>query len=105
MQEVVTFTQTEDTLTATLACEIDHHTARTIRERVDKKLFITKPRVLIFDFSPVSFMDSSGIGLILGRCAVCESIGTHVRISGLSPRLMKLVRLAGIEKIKNLSIV
>ena len=61
-------------------------------------------KTLIFDFSDLSFMDSSGIGLILGRSEVCSELGCRVRLLGLSGSLMKIVRLSGIEKIKNLSI-
>ena len=78
--------------------------ARPIRERIDKALFEKKPELLVLDFSEVRFMDSSGIGLIIGRSEVCEAIGAHVRLVALSPLLSRLVRLSGIEKIKNLSI-
>jgi anti-anti-sigma regulatory factor len=49
-------------------------------------------------------MDSSGIGLIIGRSQVAEICGAGVRLVGLSPALMKLVRLSGIERIKNVYI-
>jgi stage II sporulation protein AA (anti-sigma F factor antagonist) len=60
--------------------------------------------VVILDFSEVRFMDSSGIGLIIGRSQVAEATGSGVRLVGLSPTLMKLIRLSGIEKIKNVYI-
>ena len=78
--------------------------AKPIREEVDGRLFKLVPRVLVLDFSSVSFMDSSAIGLILGRATLCEQLGCRVNLSGLSSSMMKLVRLSGIEKIKNLSI-
>ena len=49
-------------------------------------------------------MDSSGIGFILGRAELCEDMGARIRLEGLSPMQMKIIRLSGIEKIKNLSI-
>ena len=49
-------------------------------------------------------MDSSGIGLIIGRADVCEGIGSRVELAGLSATLKKLVRLSGIEKIKCLTV-
>ena len=104
MEEVVKFEERGAVLSVALTCEIDHHTARTIRDKIDKKLFTVKPDVLELDFSAVRFMDSSGVGLIIGRCSVCESIRATVRVVGLSALLMKLVRLSGIEKIKNLCI-
>lgn len=101
--EIVILTR-EDTLSVILPCEIDHHAAKPIREKTDKKLFETMPKLLIMDFSAVSFMDSSGIGLILGRAELCEELGARIRLKGICPSLMKLIRLSGIEKIKNLSI-
>lgn len=105
MQQAVTISESGGTIRAAIAGELDHHAAKTIRDAVDRRLFAVKPAVLCLDFSAVSFMDSSGIGLILGRCSVCESIGTHVRVTGLSEQLMKLVRLSGIERVRNLSII
>lgn len=105
MQEVVKISECGDTLCARLTCEIDHHTARVIREKIDKKLFEMRPKSLLLDFSGVRFMDSSGVGLIIGRCTVCDSMSAHVRLAGLSGLLLKLVRLSGVEKIKNLSIL
>ena len=105
MQEVVKISESGDTLCALLACEIDHHTARVIREKIDKKLFEMRPKTLVLDFSGVKFMDSSGVGLIIGRCTVCDSMGACVSLMGLSGLMLKLVRLSGVEKIKNLSIL
>lgn len=104
MEKEVLFLRSEDTLTVILPKEIDHHLAKPIREKTDTELFIDSPKFLVLDFSGVSFMDSSGIGLILGRCALCEELGCRVRLRGLSSALMKLVKLSGIEKIKNLSV-
>ena len=104
MQEDVTFYFKSRTLTARIGCEIDHHSAKRIRERVDRELFLTKPEVLELDFSCVRFMDSSGIALILGRVESAAAIGARVHLSGLTPTIYKLVGLAGIEKIRTLTI-
>ena len=104
MKSEAVFLTKEDTLSVILPSEIDHHAAKPIRERMDTKLFEYSPKVLIMDFSAVSFMDSSGIGLILGRAELCEELGCRIRLKGLSGALMKIIRLSGIEKIKNLSI-
>jgi anti-anti-sigma factor len=49
-------------------------------------------------------MDSSGIGLILGRAEAARHLGKRVRIRALSPHMLRIVRMCGIEKIKNLSV-
>lgn len=104
MQKDVTFSETERTLTAYIKCDIDHHTARRMREKIDSELFLKKPTMLVIDFSLVEFMDSSGLGLILGRVEKAAALHASVRVVGLSPTLMKLVRLSGIERIPNLSV-
>jgi stage II sporulation protein AA (anti-sigma F factor antagonist) len=104
MQDVnITFT--EGRITLTLPGELDHHAARPIREAVDGRLYLMKPSELVMDFSKTVFMDSSGIGLILGRVEAARAVGATVSVTGLSPTLLRLVRLAGLEKIDNLYII
>ena len=93
-----------DKVTLSLFGEVDHHSARAIREACDKELLLRTPRRLVLDFSGVSFMDSSGIGLIIGRADLAESIGCCVIVSGLSDMLLRLVRMSGVEKIKNITL-
>ena len=100
----ITFLEDGETLSARLAPEIDHHSARGMREAIDEMLFKLSPEVLILDFSDVKFMDSSGIGLIIGRAEIARELGSEVRIIGLSGMLRRIVRLSGIEKIKNITI-
>ena len=104
MQKDVSFSHEERTLTAHIECDIDHHTAKRMREKIDAELFIKRPELLIIDFSAVGFMDSSGLGLILGRVERAGALRSTVRVVGLSPTLMKLVRLAGIERVQNLTV-
>ena len=91
-------------LSAYISCELDHNAARSIREAIDAELIIKKPKVLRIDFSDVTFMDSSGIGLIIGRADKAAALGGDVEICGLSPRLRRLVRMSGVEKLRNLKI-
>ena len=104
MQERVAFAYEEGAVRVKLKCEIDHHTARQIREKIDREIFTHRPDIIYLDFSQVRFMDSSGIGLIIGRSQVADAIGSSVRLVGLSPVLIKIIRLSGIEKIKNVYI-
>ena len=103
-KEIVAFSYTGYTLSAKISCEIDHHTAGRLRARIDRELFLARPRVLCLDFDEVRFMDSSGIALILGRVESAGAVGARVHLVGLSPTLFKLVRLSGIERIKNLTV-
>ncbi len=105
MQDDLILSESENTLTAFIGCEVDHHTARRIRESIDDKLFLSKPRELVLDFEGVRFMDSSGIGLILGRAETASSIGAKLKIRGVSPTLMKILHLSGVDKVKNITIL
>ena len=103
-KEIITFSRSGPSLVARLNCEIDHHTAGRLRSRIDRELFVERPKVLRLDFYDVRFMDSSGIALILGRVESAGAVGAKVHLEGLSPTLFKLVRLSGIERIKNLTV-
>ena len=104
MQDDLKITENGKNLIAALACELDHHAARRVRERIDAAVFIARPDVIVLDFSAVHFMDSSGIGLIIGRVEVAKAVGALVRVTGLSPTLRRLVRLSGLDKIQELTI-
>ena len=87
----------EGVLTARLGGEIDHHSAAEMREVIDDTAGKLKPYCLRLDFSDVPFMDSSGIGLILGRVRLFNYWKGRVVICGLSHNLDKMVELAGIS--------
>ena len=87
-----------DTLRVTLACEIDHHSAKGIREEIDDLLFAHRPRTLILSLSEVSFMDSSGLGLILGRLTRMEELGGKLILEDPTRQTLKILRLAGLDK-------
>lgn len=105
MKDEVIFTRDGGRLYATLTPEIDHHTARRIRQRIDERFFVEEPSALALDFGSVRFMDSSGIALILGRAEVARSRGATLEVRGLSPILMKLVRLSGVDRVENIRII
>jgi stage II sporulation protein AA (anti-sigma F factor antagonist) len=88
-----------DTLTAMLGGEIDHHSAGEIRSEVDLTAASVKPKKLILDFSSVTFMDSSGIGLIMGRCKLMQLWGGRVEAANLPQNVARIVSLAGIDQL------
>ena len=90
---------TDNLLTVYLSGEIDHHLAKLIREEVDLHITSSKPQVVNLDFRDVSFMDSSGIGLIMGRYRLVSAYGGKVCISNVSAYLKRVMRLAGIDSI------
>ena len=93
-------TKTENgKITAELTGEIDHHSARVIRSNIDRDIEREKPKVLILDFSGVNFMDSSGIGLIMGRYKMMLENDGRVIIKSPQPYIKKVLKLAGITRI------
>lgn len=86
-------------LTARLSGEIDQHSAAEMREAIDDASQKVKPYCLRLDFSEVSFMDSSGIGLILGRVRLYQFWKGRVVVCGLPQFLSKMVELSGIASV------
>ncbi|MCL2772810.1 MAG: anti-sigma factor antagonist [Oscillospiraceae bacterium] len=79
--------------------DIDHHTARSVRESVDELILTKNPVELDLDLSAIDFMDSSGLGLVLGRYKKQNDIGGRMKILNPSRRIMQILQLAGVEKI------
>lgn len=79
--------------------EIDHHTAVNIRGGIDTVLYEKRPERLILDLSAVGFMDSSGLGLIMGRLAVMRDLGGEMTVANPSREVMAIMALAGMERI------
>ncbi len=86
----------DDVMTAKLSGEIDHHTAGEIRRQIDERAQMVKPMVLKLDFGDVPFMDSSGIGLILGRIRLVKLWNGRVVLSNISDSISKMAKLAGV---------
>ena len=88
-----------ETMIAKLIGELDHHTAASIREQIDNSAELNMPSLLILDFEKLSFMDSSGIGLVLGRYRNLSKRGAELKVIGVSPQIYKVMRLSGIERL------
>ena len=67
-------------LTAYLEGEIDHDAAVVMRRQLDASVQTVKPRILCLDFASVGFMDSSGVGLVMGRYRTMKLLGGSLRI-------------------------
>lgn len=93
---------TGEVVTAYLSGELDHHTAKSMRETIDSAVELNMPSLLILDFSNINFMDSSGIGLVMGRYRNLIKSGAELHITGAPPQIYKMLRLAGIERLAKL---
>ncbi|MBE6631662.1 MAG: STAS domain-containing protein [Ruminococcaceae bacterium] len=81
-----------------LSGDIDHHSASGMREYIDKKIFFYRAKSIVMDLSNVDFMDSSGLGLILGRYARACEIGASFKVCDPNPAAEKILSLAGTGK-------
>ena len=93
---MVDLTYKDGALTARLYGEIDHHIAPKIRGEIDAKCETLRPAKLVLDFKAVSFMDSSGIGLIMGRYRCISLLGGRLEVVNIPPTLKKIFTLSGI---------
>lgn len=84
-------------VTARLEGEIDHHTAPAMRRRIDEAILKQKPSLLRLDFDGVQFMDSSGVGLVMGRYRCITELGGKLEVVNLSDAYYRIMRLSGIE--------
>ena len=82
MEELKTLFDGEK-LTVYVGGEIDHHSAKGIRAQIDRHILEKKPKQVMLELSAVTFMDSSGLGLIMGRYALCCDIGCKIFMAGL----------------------
>ena len=86
-------------LTAMLFGEIDHHAAKDIREKIDEAIEFNMPSLVIMDFGGVTFMDSSGIGLVMGRYKILQKKNAKLHLTNLPPNIYKVMKLSGIERL------
>ena len=91
------------TLLVRLCGELDHHTAGKIREEADRMLRSTNAVNIIFDFRDLAFMDSSGIGMIMGRYKKVRTLGGRAVAFGVNAQIMRIMEMSGIDKIIKLT--
>ena len=86
-------------LCAKLTGDIDHHTARQMRCEIDIAVRENDAQELILDFSGVTFMDSSGIGLVMGRYKLMNERQGRLVIAKTPGYIGKVMRVAGISRL------
>ena len=79
--------------------EIDHHSCEKIKKRADYEIQVHIPKKVIFDFSNVNFMDSSGIGMLIGRYKLVSMFGGKTSMINVKPAIKKVFEMSGILKL------
>ena len=98
------FVKENGKLTVYLYGEIDHHGAQKIKGAIDYEIIKSNPQIVIINFSNITFMDSSGIGLVLARLKVAESCNARLYVEGVDKSMEKILAVAGIKTIQNIKI-
>lgn len=89
----------EGELTVSLNGEIDHHSVREIRVEIDRQIFFHHAKNVVLDLENVTFMDSSGLGLILGRYTRVKENGGSFKVRNPGKSAERVLKLAGTDKI------
>ncbi len=79
--------------------DIDHHSSEEIRLRIDREIINKNPKGILFDMEQVSFMDSSGIGVLIGRYKLIANNGGRASMINVRPEVMRLCKICGLQKI------
>ena len=92
----------EGCLTIRMPKELDHHSAQQLREEADLLMDSYCIRALVFDFQGTEFMDSSGIGVIIGRCKNMNYTGGNVTAKHLNERVRKIFMISGLQNLMDM---
>ena len=93
------FEKVKNAIVVYLSGEIDQCVSNEIRDRIDIEILNSSKKNIIFDLEKVTLMDSSGIGLIVGRFKTAKSVGGTLVLSGATPYVKKMIDLSGIGKV------
>lgn len=93
----------KDKLTVKIEGELDHHNSKQVRENVDIEIKGGSVKTLVFDFSDLSFMDSSGIGVLMGRFQLMSLYGGRVVVENAPDYVKKIIYMSGLADIINVA--
>ena len=89
----------EGRLTVALTGEVDHHHAKEYIKAIAAKLEAYSPQVCVLDFSEVSFVDSSGIAVVINALRNMAQIEGQLLLTGISPQPMRVFKASGLDKL------
>jgi stage II sporulation protein AA (anti-sigma F factor antagonist) len=89
----------EGNLIVKLDGEIDHHSIKGVREELDDIIGASRPKTMILELSGIDFMDSSGLGLVLGRYRKLSETGSEMLIKNPTRETERILKMAGVDKL------
>ncbi len=99
MEEQLFLSYENEILKVKLPKDIDHHIAKELRVQIDQSLLRHKPKKLILDLTHTQFMDSSGLGLILGRARITREMNMEYLLVNPNASTQKILEMAGADKL------
>ena len=99
MENNLNFDFKDGTLYVSLIGEIDYHSAASTREAIDEKVLELCPQNLVLDLADAPFIDSSGLGLIMGRYQRMQELGGTLTVANPSAGHQKIFKAAGLNKL------
>lgn len=82
--------------------ELDHHTSEEVRRKIDSEYYDNNLLNMILDLEGLNFMDSSGIGLVMGRYKNCKEQGGEISIVNVNSNVERILKMSGLMKIANI---
>lgn len=95
----VEFKMLEDVLIVRLNGELDHHEAEILREKWKEEMYKNPVKHVLLNLQEVSFMDSSGLGVVLGRYKEVLQLGGKMVVCSITPPIQRLFDMSGLFKI------
>ena len=99
---IVEFNKEDKQLTFKLTEYVDQHTVEKVRRKMDNEIKGYSPRKVVFDFSNISFMDSAGIGMVLGRYKLAKMLNGSLEIINVNKSMKKIFDMSGVSRIINI---
>ena len=96
---IVEFNKEDKNLIFRLTEDIDQHTVEKVRRKMDNEIKGYIPRKVVFDFSNISFMDSAGIGMVLGRYKLAKMLNGNLEIINVNKSMKKIFDMSGVSRI------
>ena len=93
------FTLSGTALTVHLPAELDHCSSQQLRQEIDRLIRVRNIRSILFDFGDTEFMDSSGIGMLLGRYKMIRFVGGTMAAINVKERMRRVLLLSGVYKV------
>ena len=96
---IVEFNKEDKKIIFKLTEDIDQHTVEKVRRKMDNEIKGYIPRKVVFDFSNISFMDSAGIGMVLGRYKLAKMLNGNLEIINVNKSMKKIFDMSGVSRI------